>query len=170
MEIGEILDDTLQTWSQERPDLDLQGMDIFLRLGAIVQAGARAVRDDLSALGVTIPEFDVLATLRRHGDGAQLTPSHIAEVAMVKPSGLSHRLTRLEKAGLISRRLDPDDRRSIFVSLTPKGRDVADRGVEILAAEHTSLFADLTSSQRELLMAAADAVLRHRPAADLTPR
>ena len=165
-----IIDDTVQSWTRQRPDLDLRGMDAFLRLGAIVRAGAQAVADDMADLGVTIPEFDVLATLRRHGDGALLTPGYIAHVAMVKPSGLSHRLARLERIGLITRQLDPDDRRSLLVTLTPSGRVVADRGIEILAAEHTSLFSGLSDDQRAMLVDAADTVLRRRPAADLTPR
>lgn len=170
MDIGEILDDTVNSWARERPDLDLSGMSTVLRLGAIVRAGARAVRDDLAAAGVTIPEFDVLATLRRHGDGARLTPGYIAEVAMVKPSGLSHRLARLEKSGLIARALDPDDRRSILVTLTPAGRDVADRCVEIMATRHTELFAGLAADQQAMLNRVADAVISHRPAGDLTLR
>lgn len=170
MHIDEILDDTVATWAQERPDLDFRGMDVFLRWGAVMRAGARAVSSDLARLGISIPEFDVLATLRRHGSGARLTPSHIAEVAMVKPSGLSYRLSRLEKIGLITRQLDPDDRRSILVTLTPAGHDVAERGIETMATELTALFSDVSSSQREMLMQIADAVISHRPAADLTPR
>ena len=62
MAIDEILDDTLQTWARERPDLDFGGAELFLKLSSVVRISAVAVRDELARLGVSIPEFDVLAT------------------------------------------------------------------------------------------------------------
>lgn len=170
MQIDEILDDTLATWQRERPDLDFSGMDTFLRLSSLVQFGATAVREDLAHLGVSIAEFDVLATLRRHGDGARLTPGFIAQVAMVKPSGLSHRLSRLEKAGLIRRDIDHDDRRSILVEITAVGREVADRGIEITARRQHDLLAGLSAAQRASFDDAIDAMIRRQSTDLVTPR
>jgi DNA-binding MarR family transcriptional regulator len=89
---------------------------------------------------------------------------------MVKPSGLSHRLARLEKMGLVVRDVDPDDRRSILVTITPAGRDVADRAVEITARRQRELLAGLTESRRRDLHEAADALVRHLSGELVTPR
>jgi predicted dehydrogenase len=61
---------------------------------------------------VTQPgEFDVLATLRRSGDPYMLSPTRLYEAAMISSGGMTNRLDRLERAGLIERRPDPSDRR-----------------------------------------------------------
>jgi len=130
--ITEIIDDTMATWRAVRSDLDFDAMEIFLRLSSVTRVVAEQAGARLREIDLTLSEFDVLATLRRNGPSAALTPSHIAHVAMVKPSGLSSRLARLEDAGLIERTLDPDDRRSWLISITTRGRRVVDRAIEIL--------------------------------------
>lgn len=170
MAIDEILDDTLQTWARERPDLDFGGAELFLKLSSVVRISAVAVRDELARLGVSIPEFDVLATLRRHGPGARLTPGHIAHVAMVKPSGLSHRLSRLEGLGLVMRELDPADRRSILVQITPAGREIADRGIEITTRHQHEVFAGLSDAQQKSLLEAVDLLVGRLAAEPITLR
>ncbi len=159
MRTADILDETFRTWAGERPDLDFDGMNIVLKMVAVVRRVTDTVRQEFEPLGITLSEFDVLATLRRNGVDAVLTPSHIAEVAMVKPSGLSHRLNRLEAAGLIERTLDPDDRRSSLVRITAAGRIVVDRAVELLVAENNSYCSNLSKSQWQNLNSALDVLI-----------
>jgi len=148
---NEIIDDTIATWRDTRPDLDVTGMDLVLRMTSVVRISAARIHEQLSEFGITLAEFDVLATLRRSGAKAELTPSHIAEVGMVKPSGLSHRLGRLERAGLISRSVDPDDRRSALIRITPAGRRIADRGIEIIADAHNQMISGLSATEQRTL-------------------
>lgn len=148
---NEIIDDTITTWRDCRPDVDTTGMDLVLRMTSLVRLSAARIQDQLSDFGITLSEFDVLATLRRSGPRAELTPSYIAEVGMVKPSGLSHRLARLERAGFISRTVDPEDRRSWLIRITPAGRRIADQGIDIIAAAHNELMRDLSATDRRTL-------------------
>ncbi|MEY4391937.1 MAG: hypothetical protein RLZZ544_646 [Actinomycetota bacterium] len=134
------VDETVATWAAERPDLDFASMDTMLRIALLTRANSSASREPLALLGITLAEFDVLATLRRHGTRAVLSPTLIARVAMVKPSGLSHRLGKLESAGLIERVADPDDGRGLLVRITAKGRRVADQAVRIIVEGHDALF------------------------------
>ena len=148
MSANEIIDDTVATWRDARPDIDVTGMDLMLRMTSVVRISAARIHEQLSDFGITLSEFDVLATLRRSGAKAELTPSHIAEVGMVKPSGLSHRLARLERAGFISRSIDPDDRRSALIRITPAGRRIADRGIEIIADAHNQMISGMNATDR----------------------
>jgi len=145
---NEIIDDTIATWRNARPDIDVTGMDLMLRMTSVVRISAARIHEQLSDFGITLSEFDVLATLRRSGAKAELTPSFIAEVGMVKPSGLSHRLARLERAGFISRSIDPDDRRSALIRITPAGRRIADRGIEIIADAHNQMISGMNATDR----------------------
>lgn len=155
----QILDDTFTSWADLRPDLDFDAMRLILKMGTVVRTVTDSVRDEFADLGITVSEFDVLATLRRSGPGAVLTPSYIAEVAMVKPSGLSHRLNQLEKAGLVDRSPDPADRRSSLVRITPAGRKVVDRAIELLVVRKTEACASLTDRQRLNLHSMLDALI-----------
>ena len=72
--------------------------------------------------GLTIARYDVLA----HVDmaGGQVRLSELASSIVLSPSGLSKLLDRMETSGLIRRDPDPDDARSTFAAITPKGRSL----------------------------------------------
>ncbi len=140
MEIGKYVDETMTTWQEQRPDLDFAPMGYMLRFHAMAEAAIGKIQIITKSHGLTIGEFDVLATLRRHGPASTLTPSFIAEVAMVSPSGLTHRLTQLEKSGHITRSADNSDRRSSLVSITKSGAAVADQIIELIAEHSTRMY------------------------------
>ena len=144
MEISRLVDETVSTWHQELPDLDFEHMGAMLRLNALVQAASSKIRIITEAHGLTMGEFDVLATLRRHGMDSKLTPSYIAEVAMVSPSGLTHRLAQLEKSGYITRISDDSDRRSSFISITASGAALAEIIIEVIVEQSNELYGSLS--------------------------
>ena len=62
----------------------------------------------------------------------------LQEHASIDLSTLSHLLTRLSRDGLVRRQRVGDDHRSVFVSLTPAGRALAEK-IAPLAKEHEEL-------------------------------
>ena len=70
--------------------------------------------------GISVKEFDVLITLFNAPAG-QLRMTDLGEQVVLTPSGVSHLVARLERAGLVQRAVDDDDRRSFFAALTPAG-------------------------------------------------
>jgi DNA-binding MarR family transcriptional regulator len=161
MTMREILDDTMQSWSRERPDLDLQAMGTGLRLSQLMNTALKSIDAVFAPHRITVGEFDVLAALRRSGAGAVLTPTALARVAMVSPSGMTNRLDRLEAAELIERRPDPDDRRGSLVELTTGGRDVADRAIGDLVAAENEMFRILSTADRQRLDRMLDTLIEH---------
>lgn len=137
MEIADLVEQTVATWSVERPDIDFTAMSTALKINLLVTKQLELTNQHMLKLGVTLGEFDVLATLRRHGKNGVLMPTEIAVFAMITPSGLTNRLSRLEKMAHIVRLSDPNDRRISLVRITPKGRKIADLGIEF-AAQHSS--------------------------------
>ena len=71
--------------------------------------------------GISIREFDVLITLFNAPDD-RLRMAELADRVVLTPSGLTHLVGRLERQGLVSRVVDPADRRSFFAALTDDGR------------------------------------------------
>lgn len=161
MTMRELLDDTMTSWARERPDLDLDAMGTALRLSQLMHAALRSIDSIFGPHGITVGEFDVLAALRRGGEGTTLTPTTLARVSMLSPAGMTNRLNRLEAAGLIERRQDPNDRRGSLVELTAEGRRVADRAVEDVVAADNAIFAVLSPAERQRLDRSLDKLIEH---------
>ena len=95
----------------------------FIRLNRRVTA---AIGAELRALGLSIPQFDVLSTLtEREG----LTQQELAARLYVTKGNVSGLIDRLVEAGLVERRAIPGDRRSHALHLTPAGAALAARGL-----------------------------------------
>ena len=149
MDANELIDETVSTWSQQRPDLDFEAMRVALGINVVTAQYSEIYGDLIKSLGITLGEFDVLATLRRNGIRGVLTPKEIARYAMISPSGLTNRLTRLENMGHIDRQMDPADRRSSLVRLTAKGAKTADVAIERLSGEMNAVFQSLNKRDLE---------------------
>ena len=149
MGLENLIDETIQTWSEQRPDLNFASMELSLKLNSIVRAVSDEIAQQIDDLGINLGEFDVLATLRRHGRGAKLTPKEISAATFVTPSGLTNRLSRLEKMGLISRQSDPTDGRGALIKITAAGKRVADRGIEIVVATQDRYMNDLSTQMKK---------------------
>lgn len=117
----------IDQWRRECPELELLPMELTARLGAVSRHITQDYLDPFfSERGLQPREFDVLATLRRAGEPYALTPTQLFKVLMFSSGGMTNQLDRLEKAGLIARRPNPDDRRSMLVTLTAAGLDLVD--------------------------------------------
>lgn len=73
---------------------------------------------------LTLPQFDVLATLR-FSEG--VSQQELAERLLVTKGNVCGVIDRLEKTGWMERRNDPRDRRTNRLYLTPEGKRKIDR-------------------------------------------
>ncbi|WP_277212641.1 MarR family winged helix-turn-helix transcriptional regulator [Isoptericola croceus] len=143
-------------WARERPDLDLRAMGTLARFARLHRVGGRAVDAVFAAHGLDRGEFDVLAGLRRTGAPYELSPSHLADILLITRAGMTKRIDRLERRGLVTRRTAPEDRRSLRVGLTPDGLAVVDAAVTDHARNETRLLDLLTEGEAQ----AFDTILR----------
>ncbi len=144
----------VEQWARERPDLPALPMALFGRLS---DAAERVMRDHMNPLfaeaGLQPGEFDVLATLRRSGAPYMLSPTRLYEAAMISSGGMTNRLDRLEHAGLVERRPDPNDRRGKLIALTDAGKRVIDETVGRHVANEQRLLSVLTEAEQQKLNA-----------------
>src|SRR5204862_2116827 len=82
----------------------------------------------------SLGQFDILATLRRQPDG-RLTPTQLMQSVVLSSGGMTNRLDRLQDAGWIRRKDDPEDRRGVVIELTAKGRTLIDAATETRFAQ-----------------------------------
>ena len=154
------VDRLIEQWARERPDLDLAPMATIGRLGRLHALANRTIADVFATHGLQIGEFDVLAALRRSGAPFMMKPTDLASMLMLSPAGMTNRVDRLEAAGWIERRNDPDDRRSSLVRLTDDGRELVDRAVTDHVANEARLLEPLSSAERAALDRALRTLLR----------
>lgn len=136
------MDQIVQAWVQERPDLDVAPLHVLSRVARLA-----AVLDERRASafvehGLQAHEFDVLTVLRRTGAPFEVTAGELAARTHVTSGTMTSRLDRLGARGFISRHTDPADGRLVRVRLTADGRSRVD-----------AAFAALLASERELLSA-----------------
>lgn len=153
---GDQVDELIQQWARERPDLELGPMATFGRLFRVIIHASRSIESVFAKYDLNSGEFDVLAALRRAGDPYVMMPSELARMLMLSPAGMTNRLDRLEANGFIGRRPNPEDRRSSPVALTDSGRRAVDAAVAEHVANEARLLEPLTATER----AALDKALR----------
>lgn len=93
---------------------------IGLQLMQAARAVSRAFEDGLSAAGGSLPVWLVLLSLKSRTVASQ---RELAEAVGIREATLTHHLTAMESAGLVSRRRDAANRRVQVVELTEAGED-----------------------------------------------
>lgn len=90
----------------------------FYYMHVIITKNNRNIGEALKPLHLTPAIWRILAILQERGG---LTISELAEESLIERTLLSRVLQRLERRGLVRRRLDDNDRRRAAIYLEPKG-------------------------------------------------
>lgn len=140
------IDRVEQAWRRERPDIDVSSVGIVSRIWRVSRHLERERKERLAELGTDRVTLDVLAMLRRSGPPYRRTAGELTRASLITSGGVSQRLDKLERAGMVTRHIHPDDRRRIDVELTPAGMQLVD-----------SVLADLMEHESKLLDELSDA-------------
>ncbi|MGW1497722.1 MarR family winged helix-turn-helix transcriptional regulator [Streptomyces mirabilis] len=154
------VDAIIEQWATVRPDLDTAAMEVFGRVFRLARTMGDRMEKAYAPYGISRGEFDVLATLRRSDAPYALSPRQLSATLMLTTGGMTGRLDKLERAGLLRRSPDPHDRRGLQVTLTDKGLRLIDEAVGAGLAVQTEALAHLDEERagqlaallRELLM------------------
>src|SRR5215475_1146011 len=145
------VDDLVAAWRAQRPDLDVEPMQVLSRVSRLARHLDIARRGAFADHGLEPWEFDVLSALRRAGPPFQLTPGALLRATLVTSGTMTNRIDRLAAAGLVRREPDPRDRRGVLVTLSEQGRDAVDAALTDLLDRKQALLAGLGENQRTQL-------------------
>ena len=101
------------------------------------------------APSLTEGQLHVLEYLLQH---ERIKPSDLIEYLATTPAAVTTILDRMEKNGLIERERDKQDRRIVWIHVTPRGREEAGRGLEIRNRFIHSYLNRLSSRNQQLLV------------------
>ena len=145
------VDTIIEQWNREQPDLDVTSMALIGRFKQITQRLSLEMAKTFTEHGLNAANFDVLATLRRAGPPYALSPNDLIVSTMVTSGTMTNRIDQLIKSGLVERIQNPNDRRSVVVSLTKKGFTIIDQTLKAHVATQNRLTSGLSEDESNKL-------------------
>lgn len=118
---------------------------IFFQFAKAYQLGSRFLSQKVSELNLTAVQAMILGFLDQED---QITSSELGKKAELDSATLTGILDRLETAGFIDRKSNPDDRRSIRIHLTKEGKAMAHKASRVIAEANQEFLEVLTEEQR----------------------
>ncbi len=112
------------------------------------QAFERYSARHLRELGLTPPQFDIVATL---GNTSGMTFRELGEKTLITKGTLTGVIDRLEKKNLVQREVPPGDRRSVIVKLTPEGEALFEKIFPVHIADLRDRCSQMEPSELDLL-------------------
>jgi DNA-binding MarR family transcriptional regulator len=143
----DLLDRTIGGWRGARPDIDTAALQVTGRLSRIGPHLARRQEAVFERFGLNRGEVGALSALRVSGPPHQLSPTRLGKGLMLSSAGVTSRIDRLERRGLVRRLPDPDDRRGVIIELTEEGAETVDRAVQAVAVSDRQLLDQLTPEE-----------------------
>jgi DNA-binding MarR family transcriptional regulator len=101
-------------------------LSLFSRLARTTLFLEALQAECLEPHGIGFSDYAVLRVLRQAEAPHQLSPSRLAEAVVCTTGGMTKIIDRLERAGLVRRARDANDRRGVLVSLTEAGIETSD--------------------------------------------
>ena len=150
-ELRDEVDDLVAAWRAQRPDLDVEPLQVLSRISRLARHLDIARRGAFADHGLESWEFDVLSALRRQGPPFQLTPGALLRATLVTSGTMTNRIDRLAAADLVRREPDPRDRRGVLVTLTEQGTSRVDAALADLLRRERALLAGLNAGERRRL-------------------
>ncbi|QXC55446.1 MarR family transcriptional regulator [Vibrio mimicus] len=141
----------VREWGSQKPELNTLPMSIIDRLLRITKRIELAMAEFYQQIGLTQGEFEVLMVLRRAGSPYCLTPTDLQIITLLSSGAMTHRLSKLETKGLVTRSMSKYDRRSVEVTLTDKGLNRTESLLPEFVALHERVLRHFSEEEQDTL-------------------
>lgn len=122
----------------------------------IMRSAQRLVRVDCNDILLTPPQTFLLRALDGHGP---MTLRELRAHFNAAQSTMSEMVGRLAKAGFISKKTDPSDRRSVKIAISATGRAVLRARLEEINRRNRAVFDALSSDDQERFLGAFETIV-----------
>ncbi len=117
----------------------------------------QAFRQRVAHLGITPDQFSILRWLLE-GDPAGLTQRQITDLMASDPNTITSTLSRMEKAGLIARKLHESDRRAHRVVILKEGTEIFASAKKLALELQIQILSALPEDRRDSFLAELEIV------------
>ena len=142
------LDDSLEIWAREIPDLDPVTEGIIERIQILAFNVNQSMEETLASHELDRRSFQLLGKLRRHGAPYRVSAGKLAAELRLSSGAMTNRLDRMEAAGLVRRLPDPNDRRGTLIEPTDEGHKAWDKTVGESARREASFSSVLSAAEK----------------------
>lgn len=147
-------------YQREFPTVDPQVETIVQTLSRVARRMGVAYDRQLTVLGITAAEWEVLKALVVSGSPYQLGPGELAKRLGLTPAAMTHRIDRMVTEDLVTRERDETNRVRVIIELTENGRDKWLESMRMAAVFEEELLQDVTGEERAVLSAMLARMLR----------
>lgn len=117
----------------------------------------QAFRRRVAHLNITPDQFTVLRWLHEY-DPDGMNQRDLTDLMASDPNTVTSVLSRMEHAGLIDRRPDPDDRRAKRVRIQPRGQQIFIEARQVAVDLQVEVLSVLPENERDRFLAALEEV------------
>lgn len=121
---------------------------IFFQLAKASQTGIKFMTQKIAGLNITPVQAMVLGFLAEED---QIMAGELGKKVELDSATLTGILDRLEAAGLIERKGNPDDRRSVKIHLTKQGKETGFEARKLLEEANKEFLAAFTETEKREL-------------------
>jgi DNA-binding MarR family transcriptional regulator len=154
------LDEQIAIYQREYPEVDPQVEKIVTALGRLNRRMSVVYGRQLSSLGISNSDWEVLKVLLVVGRPYRLGPGDLAKRLGLTPAAMTHRIDRMVSEGLVTRERDERNRVRVIIELTDEGRGKWLETMRMASAFERDLFQDLSPEERTGLGAILQRLLR----------
>jgi DNA-binding MarR family transcriptional regulator len=148
------VDHHVARWAEywkDNPSFQPEVEGAITRMQDILKRHRRANAAAFAGSDFSLEDYWTLHALMVQPHPIEATPAQLAEASKVSRAGMTSRLDRLVESGLVTREVDPLDRRRVVVRPTRAGREAWDTYVHQGMAREQHLLHALTPRELEQL-------------------
>lgn len=135
-------------YQREFPLVDPQVETIVSTLSRVARRMSVAYGRQLTVLGITSAEWEVLKALVVAGSPYRLGPGELAKRLGLTPAAMTHRIDRMVTEDLVTRERDETNRVRVIIELTANGRAKWLESMRMAAVFEEELLQDITAAER----------------------
>ncbi|MFD7454130.1 MarR family winged helix-turn-helix transcriptional regulator [Kitasatospora sp. NPDC059827] len=147
-------------YQREFPTVDPQVETIVQTLNRVSRRMGVAYDRQLTVLGITSAEWEVLKALVVSGSPYRLGPGELAKRLGLTPAAMTHRIDRMVAEDLVTRERDESNRVRVIIELTENGRDKWLESMRMAAVFEEELLQDVVGEERTALSGLLARMLR----------
>ena len=161
------IDEQVAAYQREFPTVDPQVETIVSTLSRLSRRMSVAYGRQLTELGISSADWEVLKALIVAGSPYRLGPGDLAKRLGLTPAAMTHRVDRMAAAELVTRTRDENNRVRVNIELTQLGREKWLESMRMAAVFEEDLLRDASAAERAVLSGQLGRMLRrveeHQP-------